>query len=1538
MSEFSGKSPVDHNALRSGSVRIRGANGSVSGSGAVIPGELILTAKHTLPAGATHVWVSAADREELFETEVIEPHSPHDLDIAVLKFTGKSSELGAKASEFFTPLPISSAGATPPISHAFGFPSASPSLGILAQAESRTAFGQLEQASSKEVTLGFSGGPVWSNELSAVVGVVCSVNLGDQYKGPDDSFFYAPIGLFLSHYQELELSDRNPYKNLEPFGKADSNFYFGREESTKALLSRLLEADIVCLVGPSGSGKTSLLNAGITKEANAPAYGLLKRFKFEYLRFDADHPDFSVTRVPGEHKIYIVDQLERLLTAFREEQTFSALISKVLDLASGGSKLVLSFRADFYGQALSDERLAKVLQTSQIVLSPMNREQIESAIVEPARICHRTIDPKLVDAIVSEVIGRPGELPILQFTLTKLWEVDQHTGTLKLATLSSLSGSSGGKGGLLRQVVAQICEDAWLDLPGDTAEKEDLWRDFFLKLTRSVEGIDESSSITVGRRLLLSELSEAEQALTRYLADKRLVTLSHDSIGRAQVEVAHESLFESWPRLRDWILENSVFLSWRTNRLAHDLRRWKEEPDSDKRLLKGDDLTAAVKWRKSRGTVLTTEELGYIDKSLDAHRLERLTEERAGRRKNWLNFSLTALFGLLALVAYTSSRQSAATTINLRESNKLLTSTAYESKSRGLASDSNGNKHFAATLAYLAHRETPTEETTSLILNISQRWPKILYRGIFREDFSKTKYPPQIRSSKDSPIFCILNSKMLSIVSPDGTQSLQIEDNEDGYTDACLSSNGKFLAILTQSHSVRVLSTLDKKVIWETQWESGSFFLDAKSCLSDDGKVLMVKKDLDDLRLYTFKQTSSGSVERRTFPVPASTEQANLAVANLNGQLFKVIRTHSNADLVKFWTCFTLDMSRGAPTLVELAKGEERIDYGVEGRGDLGLLPDCVSRIVIVDGKPVIQRVADYKWAPIFKEFQTRLPFEVISARIRGQSIFLQSKDFTLRSYPLSADQTKLASLTPEIEILLDDKINEFREFKGGYALTMLNSRAIAFSKTPLISRIPLTGQDPVMALSPSGSQLAVLYPGKVSRVELWNVKTREKTEWKIDGLANLILLPLDNVVAVGGGEKGTLDGVRILRPGQPDYQYLPPYPKWVSNTLTQIRFPDQFPRMRSEGRQKERVHFINGESISEYPTGIIRKMVFNPSTGDLILNRRELFDFVSLNDNTTYTFVLVDCQEFNLVGSNRIACHQYPGTIFFDFSKKGREPTIRMVENLAVEETYKPEKPEFSWVSSPTGRYQSFLGQNYLGVFDVSKEFPDSEKDWWNFKPYLKAKLFYSEEKPTASAIADDRLVSCWDSGRIEVGSIGSDYTPFPPSYWTGQSTSGKPEKGHPTQVIFGKNSSDFLVRGSDAKAKFFFVDSVGVRPMFSVDGAVSQLETGSSKIAVADSKIGEIKILPWTSSSIREAILARLLRNPTPDEWKSLRVKVPYVSLGPDFPDERNEVKDENDGPRKPVVEEKWYEWTGFKFLVGVMILRFLAALFGAGKKASD
>jgi DNA-binding SARP family transcriptional activator len=80
-----------------------------------------------------------------------------------------------------------------------------------------------------------------------------TTRLADQIRSGSNSFLEALAATSLE----------NPYKGLRSFQEADAADFFGREQMTHQLVTKVTHGSLVALVGPSGNGKTSLVQAGL---------------------------------------------------------------------------------------------------------------------------------------------------------------------------------------------------------------------------------------------------------------------------------------------------------------------------------------------------------------------------------------------------------------------------------------------------------------------------------------------------------------------------------------------------------------------------------------------------------------------------------------------------------------------------------------------------------------------------------------------------------------------------------------------------------------------------------------------------------------------------------------------------------------------------------------------------------------------------------------------------------------------------------------------------------------------------------------------------------------------------------------------------------------------------------------------------------------------------------------------------------------------------------------------------------------------------
>ncbi len=443
----------------------------------------------------------------------------------------------------------------------------------------------------------------------------------------------------------------SPYKGLDSFGPQDAETFFGRERLVADLVARVAGGGLVGVVGPSGSGKSSLVRAGLVPALAAGVLPDSDRWVTVVMR-PGEHPAqaLNVALLPalppavtadltgGEplltqlaqipdrpHVLVVVDQAEELFTVCTDDAERAVFVDGLVAAAadpSGRIDVVLTVRADYYGRFAGDQRLASAIAANQVLVGPMTAEEYRRAITRPAQRHGVIVEPELVDALVDEVTGQPGALPLLSTALLELWEAR----TDRTMTLASYEATGG-----LHAAVARLAESVYTSLAPDQQQAA---RRMFLRLTGPGAG-----DTVVKRRVRLSDLAvdEESSALVDLLARRRLLTVDDGA-----VEVAHEALLREWPRFTDWLEEDREGIRLRAH-LADAATNWDTTGRDTGELYRGARLSATLDWTTAHTQDLNPVEQEFVTASSTEH-------QRQNRRLRGL-LAGAAVFLVLALIA-----------------------------------------------------------------------------------------------------------------------------------------------------------------------------------------------------------------------------------------------------------------------------------------------------------------------------------------------------------------------------------------------------------------------------------------------------------------------------------------------------------------------------------------------------------------------------------------------------------------------------------------------------------------------------------------------------------------------------------------------------------------------------------------------------------------------------------------------------------------------------------------------------------------------
>lgn len=479
----------------------------------------------------------------------------------------------------------------------------------------------------------------------------------------------APDALLLPFDPTLapEIPDaRCPYVGLAAFREGEGPYFFGRRQLIESLVAKVATDRLLAVVGPSGSGKSSIVLAG-----------LLPALKAGAVPATADSPAsrewrYSVRMVPGSDPlahlaraiqprqsidefdvtvaakylfapegllreetylvnllaaesdlplVLVVDQFEELFTLCTDERLRNAFMANLLALLRRPTPrhtVILTMRTDFESYVARLPNFQPLFEQAIVRITPLNAAELREAIERPADMVGLKFEEGVVDGLVQDLLGEPAALPLLQFTLLKLWE-NRERNRITWEAYRRLGGG--------RLALARSADQLYDHL---IPEEQVTARRILLRLVRPGEGLEVTSNRV--RRAVLYQSGEAHDRVDRVLQrliDADLIRLSPgDKAEDDQVEVAHEALVRNWPRLVGWLEDERLRLRERL-RLTEAAEQWLKLGRDPAALLRGALLEAA-----QRHPDLSELEEAFVTASLAAR--QRAEQEREAAREREL--------------------------------------------------------------------------------------------------------------------------------------------------------------------------------------------------------------------------------------------------------------------------------------------------------------------------------------------------------------------------------------------------------------------------------------------------------------------------------------------------------------------------------------------------------------------------------------------------------------------------------------------------------------------------------------------------------------------------------------------------------------------------------------------------------------------------------------------------------------------------------------------------------------------------------------
>ncbi|MER5347137.1 AAA family ATPase [Streptomyces mirabilis] len=396
----------------------------------------------------------------------------------------------------------------------------------------------------------------------------------------------------------------SPFPGLSAFEEEHASVFFGRKRDVERLVRPMLgsrRSGSLAVVGPSGAGKSSLVRAGLVphlrrcppiSDGTTPPWIVLGPFRPADgiaalastvaeirgdLKLDVSttaEVESRITAAPEElaalladvaeaapeaRIVIVLDQAEELLW---ESEATKVLVSGLVSATRSRAWLVYTVRADLLDALMSEEVLAPLV-ADDFLVKPLGRADLPLIINGPLDRLGWRMSEEALGCMVEDATGET--LPLLAFALHRLWQHVNPGGRRNPRTISLRDYTEAGR---VQDVLREQAEDAFavardLVLNAGTDWSLDRAARTVLRTVRRLVSVDAAGTYT-RRSVPVSDLPSDEARLLKPFVDRRVVTTVQtvirargDGDGRSTrhtqdfLQVAHESLFLYWPRLRE---------------------------------------------------------------------------------------------------------------------------------------------------------------------------------------------------------------------------------------------------------------------------------------------------------------------------------------------------------------------------------------------------------------------------------------------------------------------------------------------------------------------------------------------------------------------------------------------------------------------------------------------------------------------------------------------------------------------------------------------------------------------------------------------------------------------------------------------------------------------------------------------------------------------------------------------------------------------------------------------------------------------------
>ncbi|MDZ8223748.1 eIF2A-related protein [Nostoc sp. ChiVER01] len=777
--------------------------------------------------------------------------------------------------------------------------------------------------------------------------------------------------------QEVPIYDaRCPFLGLYPFRVENRKFFFGRERLITQLQQKLAKDNFLAVFGASGSGKSSVVLAGLIPALLEKQPDLMMAYMTP-----SSNPikqlQASFLEVQNQASVLVIDQFEELFTLCTDEDTRMLFIDKLLFII-GQQKVVITMRADFWGECASYPQLKELMQSRQELIGPMDTTELRKAMEMQAAQVGLRFEAGLSNSILDDVQGEPGAMPLLQHALLELWK-RRHGRWLRTVEYEAIGG--------VNMAIAQTA-DAFYD--SCTPEEQEQVKNIFIRLTRLDESaVEGQKRRDTRRRVWLDELipTLSAQSLIKNLLKRlagegaRLVVTSVDSATqREEVEVAHEALIRYWPRLLNWLDENRCLLLLR-EKIRQEALEWDNNKKDESYLVQRGGRLEEARKLLQKSNFLNILEANYVRVCVELR--DREKQEQETRRCHEIRAKRTMIGGAivvlvttsLGLIAFTKSLEAELSKADSLRQNSFLLSKSdknLQALTDGIKSAKilKNTSFWTAISGIIIKNQDQIDSQANAIAVLQQAIDGVQARNYLtghRSSVTSVVFSPDGKT-----IITVSKDNTVKVWNLDGKELTKFSLNFDAtLTSVVYSPYGKIIATVSKDNTVNLWDLQGKKLTKITLPHQPSV---TNVVFSPDGKTIATAIDNKTVKLWNLQ-----GKELTKIPLPHQPSVTNVVFSPDS----KTIATAIDNKTVKLWNLQGQELTK-----ITLPHSVTNVVFSPNGKTIATVSTDKTVKLWDLQGKELTK-------TPSKTDATSEKCYEI------GKPIDAESKDNTVKGWNL---------------------------------------------------------------------------------------------------------------------------------------------------------------------------------------------------------------------------------------------------------------------------------------------------------------------------------------------------------------------------------------------------------------------------------------------------------------------------------------------------------------------------------------------------------